>query len=311
MTFSEIQRGLYDMVSVRKIEITDGKWTNLNQIIYHSVMLGMIFMSIIPLMFVHEYPIFTFMERVAVSAFILDYFLRWLVAGARYESKVSENPNAEFSNKKKVWAYIKYPFTIPAIIDLLSILPGLYLINKSFVLVRFVRIFKIFRVFKFIPYFDQITLLLKVIKDERKVLMSVFLMAVFYIVVTAMLMFNSEPHDATNSNPNSFHCFFDALYWATGTLTTVGAGDLGPVTEMGRIISMFSSIFGVAIIAMPSGAITARYVELLRKKQKEEDEKAKVQNQLTAQPEETLAQGGDAANPEGNFAPSMDSATGL
>jgi voltage-gated potassium channel len=61
-----------------------------------------------------------------------------------------------------------------------------------------------------------------------------------------------------------FEDFFDALYWATVTLTTVGYGDLTPVTDIGRLVSMLSSLFGVAIIALPSGVITARYLEELR-----------------------------------------------
>ncbi|WP_314673049.1 potassium channel family protein, partial [Segatella salivae] len=63
-----------------------------------------------------------------------------------------------------------------------------------------------------------------------------------------------------------FHSFFDALYWATVTLTTVGYGDMCPVTDIGRFVSMLSSLFGIAIIALPSGVITARYLDELRKK---------------------------------------------
>ena len=59
--------------------------------------------------------------------------------------------------------------------------------------------------------------------------------------------------------------FFDALYWATVTLTTVGYGDMCPVTDVGRFVSMLSSLFGIAVIALPSGVITARYLDELRK----------------------------------------------
>ena len=63
---------------------------------------------------------------------------------------------------------------------------------------------------------------------------------------------------------DTFGDFFDALYWATVTLTTVGYGDMIPVTDLGRLISMLSSLFGVAIIALPSGVITASYLVELR-----------------------------------------------
>ena len=76
-------------------------------------------------------------------------------------------------------------------------------------------------------------------------------------------MFNLE-------DSSMFVNFFDALYWATTTLTTVGYGDIYPATDVGRIISMFSSLFGVAIIALPSGVITASYLDELREERKKE-----------------------------------------
>ena len=69
-----------------------------------------------------------------------------------------------------------------------------------------------------------------------------------------------------------FENFFDALYWATTTLTTVGYGDIYPATNVGRVISMLSAILGVAVIALPSGVITASYLEELREEKSEEKE---------------------------------------
>ena len=74
-------------------------------------------------------------------------------------------------------------------------------------------------------------------------------------------MFNIE-------DSSMFNNFFDAIYWATTTLTTVGYGDIYPLTNIGRVISMFSSLLGVAIIALPSGVITASYLEELRNSKK-------------------------------------------
>ena len=68
--------------------------------------------------------------------------------------------------------------------------------------------------------------------------------------------------------PDSFDTFFDAVYWATVSLTTVGYGDIYPVTGIGRVVTMLSSIFGIAIIAMPSGIITAGFMEELSIKDK-------------------------------------------
>ncbi len=78
-----------------------------------------------------------------------------------------------------------------------------------------------------------------------------------------------EPHINPNTGIATFESFFDALYWATVTLTTVGYGDLCPVTDIGRCVSMLSSLFGVAVIALPSGVITASYLDELRHGRKE------------------------------------------
>ena len=66
--------------------------------------------------------------------------------------------------------------------------------------------------------------------------------------------------------PNLFETFFDALYWATISITTVGYGDISPVTDLGRFITMISALVGVAIIALPSGIITAAYMEEIKRK---------------------------------------------
>ena len=103
-----------------------------------------------------------------------------------------------------------------------------------------------------------------VIKREKKILLTVLGIAVFYIFISALIMFNAEPHINPETGQETFTNFFDALYWATVTLTTVGYGDVTPVTDIGRFISMVSSLFGVAVIALPSGVITAAYIEELR-----------------------------------------------
>ena len=119
-----------------------------------------------------------------------------------------------------------------------------------------------------------------VLKKERKVLASVLMFAVTYIFITALVMFNFEPHVNPITGETTFRSFLDALYWSTVTLTTVGYGDLCPVTDLGRIISMLSALFGIAVIALPSGIITASYLDELHKieRQKEREKKLKEQN---------------------------------
>lgn len=84
-------------------------------------------------------------------------------------------------------------------------------------------------------------------------MIAVLYLAIGYIFVCTLIIFNVEP--------DSFNTFFDAIYWATISLTTVGYGDIYPITTLGRIITMVSSFMGIAIVALPAGIITAGYMK--------------------------------------------------
>lgn len=219
---------------------------------YDIVMLVAIIVSIIPLTFAQDYPTFKIIEIVTVVLFIVDYLLRWLTA--------------DYRSGRKGWSFVLYPFTGWAIIDLLSILPGLSVLGQGFKIFRVTRLLRIMRLFKIIRYSDKMQVLGKVLNKEKSVLLSVLGIAIFYVFLTALIMFNVEPHVNPVTGVKTFEDFFDALYWATVTLTTVGYGDLTPVSDIGRFVSMLSSLFGVAIIALPSGVITASYLDELKKK---------------------------------------------
>lgn len=222
--------------------------------IYDWTMLVFIVISLVPLAFREQTATLLWLDWISVSVFIVDYLLRWLTA------------DYKFTKTTKWKAFLLYPISPFAIIDLLSILPSFSLFNRAFKLLRITRLLKILRVFRFVRYSENMQILLKVLHKERHILLTVFMIAIAYIFVTALIMFNVE-------ESAMFEDFFDALYWATTTLTTVGYGDIYPSTDLGRVISMFSAIFGVAVIALPSGVITASYLEELRENKKKKTEK--------------------------------------
>ena len=222
--------------------------------VYDWAMLIFIVMSLIPLAFREQTTMFIWFDRVSVGIFIIDYLLRWMTA------------DYKLPNRKKWQAFLLYPFTPLAIIDLLSIIPSFTFFSRAFKLFRITRLFKILRVFRFLRYSRNMRILFRVLRKERRILFTVFLIAVGYIITTALIMFNLEDSEM-------FADFFDALYWATTTLTTVGYGDIYPETDIGRVISMFSAVFGVAVIALPSGVITASYLDELREEKKQHSKK--------------------------------------
>jgi len=163
---------------------------------------------------------------------------------------------------KSIKAYIAYIFTPLAIFDLLSIIPVVYLIFPIASL-RLLKLFRIFRVLKLIRYSKTMIVIANVLRKVKTQLFAVLILITIYIFVSAMLIFQLEP--------NLFDGFFDALYWATISITTIGYGDIYPTTDIGRFITMISALMGVAVIALPSGMITAAYMnEISKKKSKYE-----------------------------------------
>lgn len=219
--------------------------------IYDYFMMAVILISLIPLAFKQNRQVFVIMERASVVIFIIDYVLRLLTA--------------DFKLEKGSWSFILYPFTLMALIDLVCILPSFTALSSGFKLLKVLRLFRAFRVFraaKMLRYSKSIILISDVIKEQKSPLFAVCVLAFSYILISALIVFNVEP--------NTFGNFFDAVYWATVSLTTVGYGDIYPVSTAGRVITMISSLFGIAVIALPAGIITAGFMDKLNKKKGEE-----------------------------------------
>ncbi len=227
------------------IELSDGE--DRISAIYDYFMMVTIFISIIPLAFKQDLLVFHIVDKIAMIIFIIDYISRLVTSDYKYD-------------RKSILSFVRYPFSFMAIIDLLSILPSISLLNsgfKLFKLFRLFRTFRVFRVFKVMRYSKSIQIIIQVLKNTKENFIAVGILAVAYILISSLVVFNVEP--------DTFKTFFDAVYWSTVSLTTVGYGDIYPVSTIGRVVTMISSIFGVAIIALPAGIITAGYMEEIKK----------------------------------------------
>ncbi|MDR1801271.1 MAG: ion transporter [Lachnospiraceae bacterium] len=241
------------------IEVSDGYGSDRLSSLYDYIMIVVIVVSLIPLAFKGGNLAFSVIDKIAVVVFIIDYFLRWLTADYKF-------------NKKSAASFLRYPFSAFAIIDLLSILPSLTIINSGFRVLRVLRMMRamrVFRVFKTFRYSKSMSIIATVFRKQRSALTAVGTLAIGYIIVCALVIFNVEPE--------SFNSFFDAIYWATVSLTTMGYGDIYPITEIGRTITMFSAIFGIAIVALPAGIITAGYMNEISD-EKADDTKREEEN---------------------------------
>ena len=206
------------------------------------VMTVLIIASLLPLCFKESSPVLEAIEYACVAVFIVDYLARWVTA----DLKLGKGP----------LSFLIYPFTPMAIIDLLSILPVFFALNDALRTLRVLRLFRTMRAFKLLRYSQSASAIAVVFEKQRQALLAVLCLAIGYILVSALVIFNVEP--------DTFHTFFDAVYWAVVSLTTVGYGDLYPSSDVGRTIAMISSLMGVAVVALPSGIITAGMLDELR-----------------------------------------------
>ena len=211
---------------------------------YDIFMIVTIFVSLLPLTVKEAVPFWTFAERITTLIFIIDYVFRWATADIKLGKRAS--------------SFFLYPFSLMAVIDLLSVLPTFIMINdalKTLKIIRLIRAFRVVKIFKGFRYSKNVTIITNVLKKQKKSLYTVCALAIGYILVSALIIFNVEPE--------TFNNFFDAVYWATVSLTTVGYGDIYTVSVAGRVITMISAVLGIAIVALPAGIITAGYMQEL------------------------------------------------
>ena len=207
---------------------------------YNIFLICMIICSTAPLMVKRETQPLMIIDYIATGIFILDYILRWITADMKF-------------NKKGSAVFWHYPFTRMAVVDFLAVISGFFSLRAA---ARFLLVFRTMRVSRFVKiirYSKSTSRIMRVLHRQKNSLLAVCLLALGYVMICALIIFNAEPQ--------TFPTFFDALYWATVSLTTVGYGDIYPVSVAGRIITMISSVSGVAVIAMPAGLITAGFIQ--------------------------------------------------
>jgi voltage-gated potassium channel len=221
---------------------------------------SLIIISILNLMLctVEEYQvqygsIFETIRNIIMPIFIVEYLLRFYASG-----KLEQYQG--FKGK------IRYFFSFYALVDLLSVLPYILInigFNSSFIRsLRLLRIFRLFRAKKYAIFIKLMKNILFNIKEEMIVL------AFFTVVILALLSFSifEIEHKA---QPKVFTDIFQTLWWAVATLTTVGYGDMYPITPFGKLITGIISIIGIAFIAIPGGMFASEFISQLSEKKED------------------------------------------
>ena len=186
-------------------------------------------------------------EYVTIIIFCIEYILRIWTADLLYP------------RKSRIRSILRFMMSFDGIIDLLTILPFFFL--SGFVMFRILRVVRIFHLFRINSQYDSFNLITEVLKEKRRQLLSSFFLIIIFMLAASLAMYSAE-HDA---QPGAFRDAFSAIWWSVSAILTVGYGDIYPVTVTGKIIAIIISFLGVCAVAVPTGIISAGFVEKFQK----------------------------------------------
>jgi voltage-gated potassium channel len=196
-----------------------------------------------------EYHVYFYQfEMFSVVLFTLEYIGRIYC--------IVENPKF----KDPISGRIKYVKTPMAIIDLLAFLPFyLTFLPIDLRFLRIIRLFGLFRMFKIARYMQALTIFKKIIYDRREQLLLSILFILFILVIISTVMFYVE----REAQPDKFTSIPATMWWGIATLTTVGYGDMVPLTPLGKFLGGIFAITGVGLLALPAGILSSGFFEML------------------------------------------------
>ena len=203
---------------------------------------------------------FQYFEFFSVLVFTIEYM-------ARLWSCVTEKFNNETDLKRR----IKYFFSFSAIIDLIAILPSIIALIYPTIDLRFIRALRIIRLLKFSRYSSSINNLLSVIWNQRRSFGAAYFILFIALIISSSGMYLVEK----DVQPEKFGSIPHAMWWAIVTLTSVGYGDVTPITSMGKFFGSVIIILGILTVALPSGILAAAFTDFTRKSQKKYEDKLK------------------------------------
>ena len=195
---------------------------------------------------------FTWFENFSIVVFSIEYLLRlWSVAEAKPDN----------TTWRQRWQWLKSP---SALIDLVAIVPAFL---NFFVTIdlRFLRILRLFRILKLTRYFASMRILLVVISKEKGSFQAVIFILIIMIVTASSGIYLVENH----AQPEEFESIPKAMWWAVVTLTTVGYGDVTPITNAGKILGAIITILGVGLAALPAGILATGLANELNQRREE------------------------------------------
>ena len=194
------------------------------------------------------FPVFHLIEVITILIFCVEYILRIWTADYLYPDK------SEFRSR------LRFLISFDGIIDLLTILPFFFL--SGMVIFRMLRVARIFHLFRLNARYDSFNVITTVLYEKRNQIISSVFIVLILMLASSLCMYSVE-HD---SQPEVFRNAFSGIWWSMSTLLTVGYGDIYPITTLGRIMAICIAYLGVGAVAIPTGIISAGFVEQYQRK---------------------------------------------
>ncbi|MCM1159540.1 MAG: ion transporter [Bacteroidales bacterium] len=182
-------------------------------------------------------------ELVTVVIFGIEYLLRIWTAEYLYPEKTRGK------------AILRFLVSFDGIVDLCTILPFFFL--SGFIALRMLRVVRIFHLFRINAYYDSFNVITSVLVEKKNQIISSIFIILILMLSSSLCMYSAE-HEA---QPDVFENAFSGIWWSMSTILTVGYGDIYPVTILGRMMAIIISFLGVGVVAIPTGIISAGFVE--------------------------------------------------
>ena len=246
----KIRRRVWEMADVAKTTDTTSKFFDI--FILALILLSMVaaILESVASLEQHFHLAFEIFEYFSIIVFTLEYL-------ARVWSCVEQPQYA-----KALTGRLRFIFHPLSLIDLAAILPFyIFFISLDLRMLRLLRLLRILRVAKLTRYSSSLRLFGHVLKEKKEELLLTLMLMLGLIVVVSSLMYYAE-HEA---QPDKFPNIPAAMWWSVITLTTVGYGDIYPITTLGKVFAGISAILGVGVFALPTGILGASFVEEIQK----------------------------------------------
>lgn len=249
MSFARLRRNVSQLIEFNASASTSSRFMDFAMVVLIIANVAAIMLESVASIEAQYASQFWYFEVFSIAVFTIEYLLRVWSCPDIKEGKYEDS----FKGR------LKYMCSIPALIDLAAIAP-FYLSLFVVMDLRFLRVFRVFRIFKLTRYSNAMTMLLRVFREESSSFFAAFSILAIVLITAASGIYLLE-HEV---QPEAFGSIPAAMWWATSTLTTVGYGDVTPITPLGKVFGGLITVVGMGMVALPAGILASGFSAQLK-----------------------------------------------